>query len=204
MPMDIQEQHHHLHHHHHHHHHHQQRPARTMLKAGARRLSSGPPGSCDSLGGAGKTSWRDRDDCCYLRSPPSSPRPYPSSTASITPPSSTSASPPASPPPPPATSTSTTVPAPPAPRNGRPAHKLSLSIPRRLLRSDWVSLEGLVSCALSCLRKDECTGISELGGFFFFYFLEFFLLSIFSLFNSNLSQFLLQSAHCHGCTLIVS
>ncbi|KAF8250644.1 hypothetical protein K440DRAFT_127535 [Wilcoxina mikolae CBS 423.85] len=111
-----------------------------MSKAGSRRMSSGSIN--DSATGAAKTtplhSRRDRDDCCHLHSPPSSPRPHGTTTPS--------------------------APASPSQRNGRAGHRLSLSIPR-LLRSDWVSLEGLVSCALSCLRKEECTRISELGKF---------------------------------------
>ncbi|KAF8541570.1 hypothetical protein BDD12DRAFT_494187 [Trichophaea hybrida] len=109
-----------------------------MSKAGPRRMSSGSIN--DNATGAAKTtplhSRRDRDDCCHLHSPPSSPRPHGTNTPSAT--------------------------ASPSQRNGRAGHRLSLSIPR-LLRSDWVSLEGLVSCALSCLRKEECTRISELA-----------------------------------------
>jgi hypothetical protein len=112
-----------------------------VSKAGSRRMSSGS--SNDNTTGAVKTtplhSRRDRDDCCHAHSPPSSPRLHGTTTTSSTPTS-------------------------PSQRNGRAGRRLSLSIPR-LLRSDWVSLEGLISCALGCLGKEECTRISELGKF---------------------------------------
>ena len=75
-------------------------------------------------------------------------------------------SPPPSPPPP-FTSTSAASP----PRAGRTSpFGLRLSIPATMGKEKlpWVSLEGLVSCALACLKKDECSRIATLGMFLHF------------------------------------
>ena len=111
-----------------------------MSKAGARRMSIN---GGNTNGYNVNDSIRTRDDGCQLHSPPSSPRLLPTSTSANT-------------------ITRTT-----APRNGRAEHRLTLPISGRLLRSDWVNLEGLIQCALGCLGKEECTGISELGTFHF-------------------------------------
>jgi hypothetical protein len=73
-------------------------------------------------------------------------------------------------------------------RSGNVRDKLRRSV-LMLARSDWVSLEGLVSSALVALGKSECTGISELGRcylqfrLFFFFFLPAFVLDSMRLFS---------------------
>jgi len=121
-------------------------------------------GACRMLANAGSTNstttkdpFRGRDDGRQLHSPPSSPRLLPT-TSTLAASTCTST----------AQSANTTPPRTTAPRSGRTEHRLTLPISGRLLRSDWVNLEGLIRCASACLGKEECTGISELGTFHFF------------------------------------
>jgi hypothetical protein len=125
-----------------HQHHQKTRDREGMAKTGARKPSCGSNNNTGVI----RDVLQSRRDDCRLHSPPSSPRLAPTTLK-------------------PNTNSNTT--STPSPRNGRAGHTLSLSIPPRLLRSDWVSLEGLVSVALACLNKEECTRISELGEFFF-------------------------------------
>lgn len=72
-------------------------------------------------------------------------------------------SPPASPPPPPESNHDSTRPSIPSikpPQADCDTFKLSME---NLQKSEWVSLEGLVSVALERLGKDGCERISELG-----------------------------------------